>query len=128
MSISNYLEGKMVGYVFTGEAFTPPTNFYVALFTSDPGEAGSGTEVSTSGTAYARQEITFTRSNNVASNNALIEWDTAASGWGTVTFGAVYDAASSGNILASGALATPKTIATGDVFRLGVGDFTFTLD
>lgn len=128
MSISNYLEDKIVGFVFTGESFTPPTNFYVALFTSDPGESGSGTEVSTSGTGYARQEITFTRSNNVASNNALIEWDTADSGWGTVTFGAVYDAASSGNILASGALTTPKTIATGDVFRLGVGDFSFTLD
>jgi hypothetical protein len=53
MSFTNYLENKVMAYVFTGTAFTSPSSsLYLALFTTDPGEGGSGTEVS--GTSYAR--------------------------------------------------------------------------
>jgi hypothetical protein len=39
--------------------YTAPATVYVSLWTSDPTDAGSGTEVSTSGTSYARQSVTF---------------------------------------------------------------------
>lgn len=126
MSFSNYLENKVLLHVFGATAYTAPTTLYVALFTSDPGETGSGTEVS--GGSYARQTIAFTVTGNQASNTAAVEFPTATASWGTITYAAVYDAVSGGNLLAYGALTTSKTIASGDVLRIPAGDFDINLD
>ncbi|UCC88211.1 MAG: hypothetical protein JSV81_02600 [Anaerolineales bacterium] len=126
MSFSNYLENKVLGHVFGGAAYTAPATLYVGLFTSDPGETGSGTEVS--GGSYARQTITFTVTGSQASSSAAVEFPTATASWGTITYAAVYDAVSGGNLLASGALTTSKTIDNGDVFRIPSGDFDIDLD
>jgi len=126
MSFSNYLENKVLLHVFGATAYTAPTTLYVGLFTSDPGEAGSGTEVS--GGSYARQTVTFTVTGNAAANTAAVEFPTASASWGTITYAAIYDASTGGNLLASGGLATSKTIDSGDVFRIPAGDFDITLD
>lgn len=126
MSFSNYLENKVLDHVFGGTAYTAPTTLYVGLFTTDPGEAGTGTEVS--GGSYARQTITFTVTGAQASSNAAVEFPTATASWGTITYAAIYDAVSGGNLLASGALTTSKTIDSGDVFRIPTGDFDIDLD
>lgn len=126
MSFSNYLENKVLDHVFGGSAYTAPATLYVGLFTSDPGEAGAGTEVS--GGSYARQTITFTVTGSQASSSAAVEFPTATASWGTITYAAVYDAVSGGNLLASGALTTSKTIDSGDVFRIPSGDFNIDLD
>lgn len=126
MSFSNYLENKVLLHVFGATAYTAPSTLYVALFTSDPGETGSGTEVS--GGSYARQTIAFTVTGNQASNTSAVEFPTATGSWGTITYAAVYDALSGGNLLAYGALTTPKTIASGDVLRIPAGDFDINLD
>jgi len=126
MSFSNYLENKVLLHVFGATAYTAPSTLYVALFTSDPGETGSGTEVS--GGSYARQTIAFTVTGNQASNTAAVEFPTATASWGTITYAAVYDAVSGGNLMAYGALTTSKTIASGDVLRIPAGDFDINLD
>lgn len=126
MSFSNYLENKVLLHVFGATAYTAPSTLYVALFTTDPGEAGTGTEVS--GGSYARQTIAFTVTGNQASNTAAVEFPTATASWGTVTYAAVYDAVSGGNLMAYGALTTSKTIASGDVLRIPAGDFDINLD
>lgn len=126
MSFSNYLENKVLLHVFGATAYTAPATLYVGLFTTDPGEAGTGTEVS--GGSYARQTIAFTVTDNQASNTAAVEFPTATASWGTVTYAAVYDAASGGDMLAYGALTTSKTIASGDVLRIPAGDFDINLD
>jgi hypothetical protein len=126
MSFSNYLENKVLGHVFGATPYTAPATLYVGLFTSDPGEGGSGTEVS--GGSYARQTIAFTVTDNQASNTAAVEFPTATASWGTVTYAAVYDAVSGGNLMAYGALTTSKTIASGDVLRIPAGDFDINLD
>lgn len=125
MSFSNYLETAVLGHVFGGSAYTQPTK-YIALYTSAPGEAGGGTEVS--GTSYARQTATFTVTGDTASNTAAIEFPTAGSSWGTITHIGVMDASSSGNLLAYGTLTASKTIASGDVFRIPAGDLDITLN
>jgi hypothetical protein len=126
VSFSNYLENKVLDHVFGGAAYTAPTTLYVGLFTSNPGETGSGTEVS--GGSYARQTIAFTVTGSQASNTAAVEFPTATASWGTITFAAIYDALSGGNLLAYGALTTSKTIDNGDVFRIPTGDFDIDLD
>ena len=126
MSFSNYLENKVLGHVFGAVPYTAPATLYVGLYTSDPGEGNTGTEVS--GGSYARQTIAFTVTDNQASNTAAVEFPTASASWGTVTYAAIFDAVSGGNMMAYGALTTSKTIASGDVLRIPAGDFDINLD
>jgi hypothetical protein len=128
MSFSNYLETELLDHVFAGNAYTAPTAVYVALFTTDPTDAGTGSEVSTSGTAYGRLQGSFTVSGNTATTTAAIEYSTATASWGTITHIGIYDAATGGNLLAHAALTASKAIASGDVFRIPAGDIDITLD
>lgn len=126
MSFSNYLETKVLDHVFGGTAYTAPATLYLGLFTSNPNEDGSGTEVS--GGGYARQSVAFTISGNTASNTAAVEYPTATANYGTVTHVGIYDASSAGNLIAYAALTSAKAIETGDVFRVPTGDLDITLD
>jgi len=126
MSFSNTFETRVLTWVFTDGSATRPTAWHVALFTSNPDEDASGTEVS--GGAYARQSATFTVSGNTASNSGALEYPTATAGYGTVTHVGVFDASTGGNLIAYAALTTSKTIDTGDVFRIPAGDLDITLD
>ena len=128
MSFSNTFETHVLNYVFTATSVTRPTSWYLALFTSNPAEDASGTEVSTSGTAYARQSASFTVSGNTASNSAAIEFPTATASYGTVSHVGVFTASSGGDLIAYAALSSSKAIDTGDVFRVPSGDLDITLD
>jgi hypothetical protein len=128
MSLSNTFETTVLTWLLTNGSATRPTAWYVALFTSNPDEDASGTEVSTSGTAYARQSVTFSVSGNTATNTAAIEFPTATASYGTVTHVGVFDAASAGNLIAYAALTTSKAIDTGDVLRLPANDLDVTMD
>ena len=126
MSFTNFLETEILDHVFAGAAYTAPSQHYLGLFTAAPGEAGGGTELS--GSAYVRKAVNFATSGNTTSNNAAIEFPTATGSWGTVTHVGVFDASSSGNLMAYAALSSSKAIATGDVFRVPSGDLDITLD
>jgi len=117
---SDYLENKVLDHFLGTASTSAPANVYLALFTSDPTDAGSGTEVSTSGTNYARQAITFSSaSSGSTSNSADVQFSQATgSGFGTVTHFGIYDASTAGNLLFHGALTTSKTIDAGDVFKI----------
>jgi hypothetical protein len=128
MSLSNTFETHTLNYLFTTTSVTRPTAWYIALFTSNPAEDASGTEVSTSGTAYARQSATFTVSGNEATNSAAIEFPTATASYGTVTHIGVFDASTGGNLIAYAALTTSKAIDTGDVLRLPANDLDITME
>lgn len=126
-AFTNYLENKIMAYVFSGTAYSSPSgSLYVGLFTAAPGEGGGGTEVS--GNGYTRKQATMTTSGNASTNSGAIEFDTATGSWGTITYVGVFDASTSGNLLAYGELTTSKTIGTGDVFRIPAGDLDITLE
>lgn len=128
MSFSDTFETHVLNYVFTASTLSRPTAWYLALYTADPNDAGGGTEVSTSGTAYARQSVSFTVSSNTATNSAAVEFPTATAAYGTVVAVGVFDASSGGNLIAYAGLSTDKAIDTGDVFRVPAGDLDITLD
>jgi hypothetical protein len=124
--MSNYLENALINATLRNTSYTSPAAPYLALYTSDPTDADSGTEVS--GTSYARQEITFGEpSNGVSTNSAAIEFPQAGGSWGTVTHIGIRDAETSGNLLFHTPLDASKTIATGDVFRVAIGSLSVTL-
>lgn len=126
MSLTNTFETTTLTWLFTGDAATRPTAWYIGLFTTDPGETGSGTEVS--GGSYARTAVTMSVTGNLATNSAAVEFAAATASWGTITHIGVMDASTGGNMIVHAALDASKAIASGDVFRIPAGDLDITLD
>lgn len=126
MSFSNSFETTVLNWAFTTGSATRPTAWYIALFTTNPGETSGGTEVS--GGGYARQSATFTVTGDTATNSAAIEFPEATSSYGTVTHVAIMDASTGGNQIAYAALSASKAIDTGDILRIPAGDLDITLD
>ena len=124
--MSNYLENALINVTLRATSYTAPTTVYVGLFTSDPTDAGSGTEVA--GGSYARKSATFAApSNGVSTTSADITFDQASASWGTITHIAIYDALTTGNLLYHTPLNTSKTIDSGDIFKIASGSLTVTL-
>jgi|TARA_E500000178_G_scaffold348598_1_gene403969 hypothetical protein len=126
---TDYLEDALLKHVFTNTSYTSPSAVYAALYTVAPSDTGGGTEVSTSGTAYARQAMAFSVSGTgtLATNSAAVEYPTATADYGTVVAVGIFDASSSGNLLAYASLTANKTVSSGDVFRFNAGDVDITL-
>lgn len=125
-AMSNYLENALINATLRNTAYSTPPGVYVALFTSDPTDAGTGAEVS--GGSYARKIASFgTPSNGASSTDADIQFDQATGNWGTITHFGIYDSPSGGNLLYHGALTVSKLIETGDVFKIASGNLTVTL-
>jgi hypothetical protein len=126
--MSNFLEDALINATLRATTYTSVATVYVSLWTSDPTDAGSGTEVSTSGTGYARTAVTFgAPSNGASTNSADVTFPTATASWGTVGWIGINDAATSGNLLYHTALDTSKTIDTGDIFKISTGNLSVTL-
>lgn len=125
-AISDYLENKLVDHVLRNTAYTSPTTVYLALYTTNPTDADTGSEVA--GGGYARQAVTFSApSDGATSNVGAIEFPEATEAWGTITHFGIRDAVTAGNLLFHGALTTPKAIDAGEVFRAKEGDLDVSL-
>lgn len=125
MPFTAYTDNKLIDHLLGSGTFTKPSSKYVALFVGDP--LSGGTEISTSGSAYARQSAAFTITGGVATNTAALEWSVATSAWGSITHVAIYDALSAGNQLVTSALDSAKTIGIGDVLRIPISSLSVTL-
>lgn len=133
--MSNYLEEAILKHVrgTNGVAYTRPTVVYCACHTADPTDAGTGAEVVTAGgTLYTRQAISFAAPSNPAgtmATDADLTWTAAGANWGTVTHIGIWDnvTVGAGNLLFFGMLDTPKTINTGDQFKILTGQLTITM-
>ena len=122
-STSNFQHQTYLDFWLKGTAWTPPSTFYVALFTTSPSLAGTGgVEVSSSGTGYSR--ITISRAggswngpsgtNQEYSNAADLTFGSPTGNWGTIVAAAIYDASSGGNMLLLAPFTTAKTVNNGD--------------
>ena len=124
--MSNYLENALINATLRNTSYTSPATVYVGLYTSDPTDANTGTEVS--GGSYVRTAVTFgAPSNGVSTNSAAVEFPQATGSWGTVGWIGILDASTSGNLLYHTALDTSKTIDSGDIFKISIGNLSVTL-
>jgi hypothetical protein len=124
--MSNYLENALVNATLRNTSYTSPSVVYVGLYTSDPTDANTGTEVS--GGSYARTSVTFAApSNGVTTNSASVVFPTATGSWGTIGWIGILDAATSGNLLYHTALDEAKTVGTGDIFTISSSNLSVTL-
>lgn len=125
MAFTSYTDNKLIDHLLGSATYTKPSSLYVALFVGNP--TSGGTEVSTSGTAYARLSAAFTISGGTATNTSALEWATATASWGTIDWVAIYDASTSGNMLVTAQLSSSKTISSGDVLRIPASNLSVTL-
>jgi hypothetical protein len=124
--MSNYLENALINGTLRGSTYTAPTTTYLALYTNDPTDADTGTEIT--GGSYVRQAITFSSpSGGATSNSSAIEFPQATADWGTITYVGIRDAVTSGNLLYHTALDTSKTISNGDIFKITSTNLSVTL-
>ena len=124
--MSNFLENALINATLRNTTYTSVATVYVSLWTSDPTDAGSGTEVS--GGSYARTAVTFgAPSGGVTTNNADVTFPTATGSWGTVGWIGINDADTGGNLLYHTALDTAKAIDSGDIFKIASGNLSVTL-
>lgn len=125
---STYLSRELLNHVFRGQAYAMPGTVYVALNGSDPTDAGTNTELAIGQFGYARAAVSSIIGNWTApatagsaeqiSNSNNVAYNAPSGGdWNSgnpITWASLWDLASGGNMLASGALGTPRTILAND--------------
>jgi len=126
---SAYLAKKNLDHNLRNVAYTPATTWFLALYTSNPTGADSGTEVSGSG--YARQAITFVAasgsSSGITENVADVTFPQATADYpAPVTHWGIRDASSGGNLLYYGAFTPAKTITLGITPAVAAGAIDLT--
>lgn len=124
MSISDYLEDKLLDLVFNATAYSGQATVYVKLHTGDPGEDGTGNAA----TETTREAATFgAAASGSLSSDADISWaDVAATE--TYSHISLWDASTAGNCLWTGGLSASKSVTAGDTFTLADGDLVVSLD
>ena len=125
-SASNATETLLLKYSLTADAVTRPTAWYIGLHTADVTDAGTGTEVT--GNGYARTAVSFTVTNDTATNSATVTFPTASGGsWGAVSHIGIWSATTAGTLYYHGALQASKSVADGDTFTIQSGALTIVL-
>ena len=119
---SDHLETALLAAVLKNTSYSSPATTYLALFTSDPTDADTGTEVS--GGGYARQALSFTGTGDSVTTSAAVAFTASGAAFGTITHIGIYDAVSGGNLLLHGALIASRTIADGATLTFAAGDIT----
>lgn len=127
-ALSDYLEKALLDHSLANVPYAPPPLHYVSLHTASPGESGTPSgEVA--GGSYARAMATFAAATlgagTTSNTNALAFTSMPAV---TVTFVAVYDAATGGNMLYYGALTTAVAVTAGGTFVINAGGMSVALD
>lgn len=111
---------------------TPGVSLYLALFTADPADI---TANEANWTGYSRpaisswQAITTSGTTSSTSNSSQVTFPAVAGAAVSVAYWGIFNAASGGNLLFSGALSGgTRTLNVGDVMVLAAGQLTITLD
>jgi hypothetical protein len=112
---STRLANRIINSTLKGTAFTPITQGYLALFTTNPTPAGTGTEVT--GGSYARQAITLgTPANGQANNtNAIIYTAMPAC---SITYWGIYEGLTGTDLIYYGNFDTAVNLTNGDEIKL----------
>ena len=131
MSFTTYGENLLLNWVFTTGSATRPTAWFVGLHTADPTETGATAEMIVGTDAdYIRQAVTLGASTtgSSASTSQVVFTPAVAAGSYTVTHVSIWTAATSGNCLMYGTLATSRTISNASPLTFEIGEIIAALD
>lgn len=121
-SATDFLEDKILRHILNDTAYVAPATRYIGLFTTLPGDDGTG-GVEVTGGSYARvAENGWSFPALGESENAgAITFPQATALWGTIVGFGVFDAAAGGNLLVYADLTTTKVVDNGDQPSFAVG-------
>lgn len=135
MSMSNTTENDTLAALLKGvdPAYRSAANAWLALYTADPGEAGTAITNEANYTGYARVQITkasaWTDGGSSFSNAALVQWPLCSAGTNTIShFAVVTTASGAGQIIYSGALSSTLAVSAGIQPQAAIGSLTVTQD
>lgn len=135
MSMSNTTENDILRMRLQGTdpSWRASATAYLALYTADPGEAGTATTNEAAYGSYARVAITkasaWTDGGSSFSNAGLIQWPQCTSGTETIThFAIVTTASGAGQIIDSGALSASLAVSSGIQPQAAIGALVVTQD
>lgn len=135
MSLGNATETEILSYIFdsAAAAWEANANFWIALHTADPGEAGTATTSEASYDDYARVAVSrttgFTVTGNTVENAALVQFPQSAGSGVTVThFSVVTTSSGAGQIILRGALSSSLPTDAGIQPQFAAGALTATVD
>ena len=120
--MTSYLQQALLDHVLGNSIYTAPAGVWLSLHVADPTDTGShANEISSGG--YARQPLSAILtaadpSSGISTNTTATNVGPATVDWGTVSYGAIEDAVTSGNMLLSNALTTAQVINNGEEFQL----------
>jgi hypothetical protein len=129
---SNYAETAIANWL-RGSNLTGVPALYIAPFSTDPTDAGTGNELTSTLTgASLRATVSFAAPVDDAgamklTSNADAVLCTTAESAATITHFGIYDAATGGNLLVHGALTAPISVAIGEGARIYAGNLTISI-
>ena len=129
MPLSTYAANKLLDHITGDTDYNVPT-VYVGLSTANPGKTASGL-AEPSGGSYARKAVAglwSAAASGSKTNDTEIPFDLATGSWGTITYFALFDALTEGNMLWYGALTQSKIVVSGDTPKFDIGNFVLNLD
>lgn len=131
-AMTRYLQKKLLDHTLGIAEYTMPTELWGSLHTASPTESGSFDD-EISDTGYSRQAFygQFTATDltsGVAQLTSVVNFGPADGDNGTVTYFAISDASSAGNMLFYGVLATAQTFDLDDQFQLNPGQLVIRFD
>ena len=136
---ADFAENKLVDMI-RGQSWSLGTSLYMGLASA----AADGSITELSGTSYGRVAVSralaswagtqapgsvtaSTGTLHATSNNAIINWGTSGSAWGTANYVTVHDAATAGNVVCYLPLAVALVIGSGVPVTVAAGALSFTL-
>ena len=116
MPASNYVKQNTLSLWGNRQSVTPPAALYVALYSTNPTAADTGTEIA--GGSYARASASFSTPSisgeqAIIQNTAPIEFPQLTASAGTAAYIGIRDARNGGNLLFFEALPTALVLAAG---------------
>lgn len=129
--MTNNLENYVIDHFFRNSAsgYTPAATMRVALFTADPGEAGSMTNEVANANGYSRQSVTFSAaSGGATSNSGAVSFTASGGNFGTVTHIGITDSAThQGGTMLMYASITSAAVNDGDTLNFAIGEIDITM-
>lgn len=133
MPASTYSANAILNLLVRGVAFTAPARVYVSLHTGNPGNTGASEVTLVQWPSYVRKDPAggaavatgFSAASGKATENAKeMLWSDAMDGAASITVShfAIWDAATGGNCLLTGALTASKTLAPTDECVIHTGE------
>lgn len=132
-SFNNFLENRVLDYLFGSTSYTPAVTLYIGLSTTTIEDSGVGLS-EPSGGSYARVAVPNDKSNwtnaasGLVSNSNNVVFAQATGTWGMIVDFFIADQLTGGNMLAYGTLEEPKTVGLGDTCQFVIGAIDITLD